>query len=171
MPSALRKSSPVVLLAPKTRRVRGHRAGSLVGRDERGWLVDYPGNPHGPLPARATLPLAEADAKRAAGCAALLVFEDERSDRPIIVGWIEPESAGPEGPAVSEARPAAPSKPLEALVDGRRVVVEAEDEIILRCGEASITLRRNGRVVVRGAYVETRSRGVNRIKGGTVQIN
>ena len=36
---------------------------------------------------------------------------------------------------------------------------------------ASITLRRNGRLVVRGAYVETRAEGVNRIKGGSVKIN
>lgn len=60
---------------------------------------------------------------------------------------------------------------VEALVDGDQVVVEGRDEIVLRCGEASITLRRNGRVVVRGTYVETRSEGVNRIRGGAVQIN
>jgi hypothetical protein len=60
---------------------------------------------------------------------------------------------------------------LDAVVDGRRVIVEGADEIVLRCGEASITLRRNGRIVVRGAYVETHAKGTNRIKGGTVQIN
>ena len=59
----------------------------------------------------------------------------------------------------------------EATLDGKRVVLEAADEIVLRCGEASITLRRNGRVVIRGTHVESRSRGVNRIKGGAVQIN
>ena len=56
-------------------------------------------------------------------------------------------------------------------VDGRRVEFEAADEIVLLCGQASITLRRNGRIVIRGTYVETRSKGVNRIKGGSVQIN
>jgi hypothetical protein len=60
---------------------------------------------------------------------------------------------------------------LDARVDGRRVEIEAADEIVLRCGQASIVLRRNGRVVIRGTYVETRSRGVNRIKGGSVEIN
>lgn len=62
-------------------------------------------------------------------------------------------------------------KPLAVVVDGKQVLIEAADEIVLRCGEATITLRRNGRVIIRGAYVETRSRGVNRIKGGSVQIN
>jgi hypothetical protein len=63
------------------------------------------------------------------------------------------------------------STELDARVDGRRVEIEAADEIVLRCGQASIVLRRNGRVVIRGTYVETRSRGVNRIKGGSVEIN
>lgn len=60
---------------------------------------------------------------------------------------------------------------LAIRVDGKRVEIEAADEIVLKCGEASITLRRNGRVVIRGTYVETRSKGTNRIKGGSVQIN
>lgn len=60
---------------------------------------------------------------------------------------------------------------LDMRVDGRRVEIEAADEIVLRCGQASIVLRRNGRVVIRGTYVETRSRGVNRVKGGSVEIN
>ena len=60
---------------------------------------------------------------------------------------------------------------LDVKVDGKRVEIEAADEIVLKCGEASITLRRNGRLVIRGTYVETRSKGTNRIKGGSVQIN
>ena len=67
--------------------------------------------------------------------------------------------------------PASEPARLEARVDGKRVVIEAQDEIVLECGKASITLRRNGRIVIRGAYVETHAEGVNRIKGGSVQIN
>ena len=68
------------------------------------------------------------------------------------------------------------SAPLAArgavvTADGKRVVIEGEEEVSLRCGEASITLRRDGRVVVRGAYVETHASGTNRIKGGSVRIN
>jgi uncharacterized protein (DUF2345 family) len=64
-----------------------------------------------------------------------------------------------------------PAPVVEADVDGKRVRVTAQDEIVLQCGSASITLRRNGRVIVRGTYVETHSDGTNRIKGGQVQIN
>ena len=60
---------------------------------------------------------------------------------------------------------------IEADVDGTRVKVTAKDELVLECGKASITLRRNGRVIVRGTYIETQSEGTNRIKGGQVQIN
>ena len=42
---------------------------------------------------------------------------------------------------------------------------------MLRCGQASFVLRRIGRVVIRGTYVETRAKGVNRIKGGSVHLN
>lgn len=71
----------------------------------------------------------------------------------------------------SEFDPLDPLDPLDMRVDGRRVEIEAADEIVLRCGQASIVMRRNGRVVIRGTYVETRSRGVNRVKGGSVEIN
>ena len=140
----------------------GQRVGRLVSwSNDEGAQVDYPGNPHGPLPARTILPL---DATRVARAIAgsrevLLAFDAERSDRPIIVGLLEPA-----GGAAAEA-------PSEALIDGKRVVLEGKDEIVLKCGAASITLRRNGRLVVRGAYVETRAEGVNRIKGGSVKIN
>jgi uncharacterized protein (DUF2345 family) len=62
-------------------------------------------------------------------------------------------------------------KNLDVMVDDKRIEIEGQDEVVLRCGKASITLRRNGRVVIRGTYVESRSSGTNRIKGGSVLIN
>ena len=65
----------------------------------------------------------------------------------------------------------APDKPVEARVDGKRVLLEGQEEVVLKCGEASITLKRDGKLILRGAYVETHAKGVNRIKGGSVKIN
>ena len=99
---------------------------------------------------------------------AVVLFEHGNRSRPIIVGFIEtlqPEAQAPH--AVPAERPTV----VEADVDGKRVRVTAQDEIVLECGPASVTLRRNGRVIIRGTYVETRSEGTNRIKGGQVQIN
>ena len=50
-------------------------------------------------------------------------------------------------------------------------MLEGTDEVTLKCGAASITLRRDGKVILRGAYVETTAKGVNRIRGGSVKIN
>jgi len=80
-------------------------------------------------------------------------------------------AAVPEEELEIEGQGADQEEELAVRVDGKRVVIEGQDEIVLRCGEASITLRRNGRIIVRGNYVETRSKGTNRIKGGSVQIN
>ena len=60
---------------------------------------------------------------------------------------------------------------FEADVDGARVRICARDEVVIACGQASITLRRNGRVVIRGTHVETRAAGTNRIRGGQVRVN
>jgi hypothetical protein len=78
------------------------------------------------------------------------------------------ESA-PKAPASAPEN--APSFVIEADVDGRRVKLTAKDEIVLECGKASITLRRNGKIVVRGTHIETHADGVNRIKGGQVRFN
>ena len=79
-----------------------------------------------------------------------------------------------EQPAAPLQQPiAAPASELviDAAADGRRVRVSAKEEIVFQCGEASITLKSDGRVIVRGTYVETHSTGTNRIKGGQVRIN
>ena len=91
----------------------------------------------------------------------LLLIDEDSPRRPIIIGFItEKVSPAPAAPHV-----------VEADVDGKRVRVEGKDEIVLECGDASITLRRNGRVIIKGTYVETHSDGTNRIKGGQVRIN
>lgn len=56
-------------------------------------------------------------------------------------------------------------------VDGKRVVIEGQEEIVLSCGESSITLTRAGKILIRGKYLLSRSSGVNRILGGSVQVN
>jgi len=158
----VKKLRPVTTLPAQARDDRqGHRIGRITGLDQRGWLVEC-GMSGGEMPARTTLALDAAAMQAAANerREVLLVLTAEPDPQPIVIGLLAPPPA-----------PASQPAPLDAVVDGQRVVVEGKDEIVLRCGAASITLRRNGRVVIRGVYVETRSRGLNRIKGGSVQIN
>jgi hypothetical protein len=118
-----------------------------------GATVDFPGNPLGrPVAARTTTPLDPS----AVGSEAVLLFENGDPARPIVVGVLRP----------AEQRPG-----VAAELDGQRVVLTADREIVLRCGEASITLTAAGKVLIRGTYVLTRSSGANRIKGAAVEIN
>jgi hypothetical protein len=122
---------------------------------ERGPLVDFSGNENGPVPARLLIAVGERAMKAAIETRqpVALVFEGGDPARPLIAGLVQ---AG----VTSEAR-----------VDGERIVLTGTQEVELRCGEASISLRKDGKLVIRGAYVESRAKGTNRIKGGSVQIN
>jgi uncharacterized protein (DUF2345 family) len=59
----------------------------------------------------------------------------------------------------------------DVRVDGKKVVLEAQEEVVLKCGDASITLNKSGKISIRGKYILNRSTGVNRILGGSVQVN
>ena len=136
-------------------------------------LVDFAGNTRGALPARTTVELDEVAA--ASGQEVVLLFDEGDPSRPLIMGLVQLSSETPVLDLVLEASEGeragdeAPSR--EVQVDGRRVVLEGEDEVVLRCGRASITLRRNGKIVIRGTYLVSRAEGTNRIRGGSVQIN
>ena len=51
------------------------------------------------------------------------------------------------------------------------VTLEASESLTLKCGEASIDLRADGKVMVRGEDVLLRAKGTQRIRAGTVSIN
>ncbi|RKH15026.1 hypothetical protein D7X74_19125 [Corallococcus sp. CA047B] len=153
--------------------ILGSRGGHLSGLDASGSpLVDFPGNTAGPVRARLAVAL-DAQALQAAVALqqkVVLLFENGDPGLPFIMGLIQEPSATPLLDALLEA-PEPPRAPTEAHVDGKRVVIEGQDEIVLKCGEASITLRRNGKVIVKGTYLESRATGTHRIKGGSVEIN
>lgn len=150
--------------------------GAIAGVNADGALVvEFPGADQGPTPARLAVALTAERIQTAIASRqpVVLVFENGDRAQPIIVGLIE---VLPQPTTITAATRATndtsiESPILEADVDGKRVRVTAKDEIVLQCGAASVTLRRNGRVVIRGTYVETHSDGTNRIKGGQVQIN
>ena len=99
----------------------------------------------------------------------VVVFENGDLVHPIIVGFIAAPTPLMQPEPLAQVDEA--SQIIEADVDGKRVRIVAKDEIVFECGAASITLRRNGRVIIRGTHVESYSDGTNRIKGGQVRIN
>ncbi len=70
----------------------------------------------------------------------------------------------------AKARDAAPGD-LVVQVDGETLNVSAQKEILLSCGKSSLLLRHDGRVVLSGTYVVSKSRGPNKIKGATIALN
>lgn len=129
--------------------------GLFLGLNDAGEpLVDYPGNPTGrAIVARAAAPLRTDDCGRDVA----LVFENGEPSRPIVLGLIQV--------------PADPRTVVAVNRDHERLVLRAEREIVLECGDASITLTRAGKVIIRGKYVLSKSTGVNMIKGGVVHVN
>jgi hypothetical protein len=146
---------------PEPTRIDGAIIGRLVGFADNGAtsLVTYCEQPSGAaLPARATLDLHAAHIGRDV----VLMFEAGDPYRPIVIGCIHDTAA--------QIRSDSPEQ-LRIDADGHRLIVSANEQIVLRCGKASITLTKEGKVIIQGAYVSNQSSGVLRLKGGSVQIN
>jgi Domain of unknown function (DUF6484) len=129
-----------------------------IADDGKSPLVIYPGQPGtAALRARAVLDLYGAHI----GQSVVLQFEGGDPALPIVMGVLRQVD----------------SQPLEAPgnvqldADGARMVVSAKEQMVLQCGKASITLTKAGKVLIQGSYVSSRSTGVNRVKGGSVQLN
>lgn len=100
------------------------------------------------------------------GLRVIVGFEDGHETKPILLGLLDSPPSTEKEPAepLTEADPARDTKP-------KVLRIESEQELILECGKAKIALRADGRVVILGGYVLSRSTGVNKIKGGSVAIN
>lgn len=61
--------------------------------------------------------------------------------------------------------------PKEVLVDQQRVTIEGQKEIELRCGKASIVMKANGKIIIKGTHLISRSAGPNKIKGASISLN
>jgi len=142
------------------RKIEGVAIGVLLGITDAGQpLVAFPGNPNETaIQARSTALLHSEDI----GCEVALLFEGGNPQLPLIIGKIQHPDIE-KNPQLND--------PATAELDGESIVLSARQNITLKCGKASITLTKAGKVILRGTYLLSRSSGVNRIKGGSVQIN
>jgi len=142
-------------------KIDGVVIGELLALTDEGLtaLVRYPGQAgSAALRARSSVDLQGPHI----GSSVVLLFERGDRERPLVVGVLRGSAGWPlvEQPAQ-----------VEVDADGNRMIVNARQQLVLRCGKASITLTRAGKVLIEGSYVLSRSTGVNRIKGGSVQLN
>lgn len=151
--------------------------GEITGIDSQGQpLVTYPNNPTAhPQTALTTIGITAAHNGRKV--ALLFAKGDPRS--PVIMGLIhnplqELIVAYATREKIQVETEASDEKPLKVddlTVDGRRIVLEGREEVIIKCGEASITLTKAGKILIQGNFVLSRSSGVNRVMGNSVQVN
>jgi len=121
-------------------------------------LVLYPGQPgSSALRARSVLDLHG----NHIGQSVVLSFENGDTALPVVMGVVQ---------NIDSQALDAPGQ-VHVDVDGARMIVSAKEQLVLKCGKASITLTKTGKVLIEGSYVSSRSSGVNRLKGGSVQLN
>lgn len=135
--------------------------GRLVALAEGGAraLVAYPDQPGAAaLSARTTVDLLS----HQIGLDVLLTFDGGDRAKPIVIGVLRGQHA--ELPA---------QLPPTVLVesDGQRVMLTARDELVLRCGRSSITMGADGRMTLKADVIVSEAAEVNRVRGGSVQLN
>jgi hypothetical protein len=145
-----------IALAPLPSVVVGELVAITEG--EASPLVTFPGQPGpGAIRARSTLDLGGEHIGRSV----LLSFENGDAALPIVTGVLRQPT---------DLRREAPQQ-VHVEADGTRLVVQAQEKLVLRCGDASITLTQAGKVLIQGKFISSRATGLNRITGGSVQLN
>lgn len=155
--------------------------GTLVEIDKQGQpLIDFSENPTAhPLVAMTTLGMTA----KHVGRQVALLFANGNLHKPVIMGMIhsplldmlenfdQTQTITDRNETKNVIELESDAQVDDVLIDGKRMVFEAKEEIVFKCGEASITLTKAGKVLIRGKYLLNRSSGVNRIMGGSVQVN
>ena len=106
-----------------------------------------------PLRARPIAIVTAADVGREA----VVTFELGHVDKPIVLGILGASPFEEDAGSVTVKR--------------ERLLLEGRDQVVIRCGSASITLTESGKILIKGDYISTRAIGTHRIRGGSVQIN
>lgn len=85
---------------------------------------------------------------------------------PVVV--LLPQDLETRGCVLGKVRRVDPSGAVEAP---ESLTLEARRELTLRVGEGSVTLRADGRVLIKGEAITSTARKLNRIRGGAVSLN
>lgn len=155
MPKAHRRSVIVDLPLPRSRHAPPLLQATDIVRvascDARGVVLDLSPLGLGPTSARS---LVDPRGLLAGDEVAISFVRGDRA-RPLVLGRVH--------------APGAPAR--DVRINGKRVAIEAEVELELRCASATIVIRRDGRVTVDGERIVSQARGSNRVRGGSVELN
>ena len=106
------------------------------------------------------------EAEQLLGREVLVIFENEDPDLPIVVDLMHDPSG------LSQALSSSPEQDAtEVEMNGKTVVLKADERLELRVGKSSIVIDANGKITTRSKHLLNRASGPIRIKGGHVDIN
>jgi hypothetical protein len=170
MSATMKKGADIEIFPQKTDRadrLDGMPAATLTGRitavSRDDIMIDFPGSPHA-LAAKTIIDIQGDDIGRNV----LLSFENGDRRRPVILGLIRNKAGRAEPPGTLDLE----KEPIAKIqVDGERLLISAEKEVVIQCGQASLIMTRDGKVVIKGTKIVSRSKGINKIKGAAVSIN
>ncbi len=145
--------------------VTGVRIGRIAAIQKDGLpTVDFNDNPLGPLPARSIVCISHWHL----GSQVLLNFENDDLSCPIIVGILQQRPVDRD----HDDAPELDRKEVrDVLIDGEKLLLNAKNEIEIRCGKSALILKADGKVIIKGEQIVSRARKVNKIKGASVKIN
>jgi len=89
-----------------------------------------------------------------------------------VLVWAGIEHAG-RGVVLGRILPSSTARVREAKKQDTpdELVLEAKHSLTLRVGDGSITIREDGKILIKGKDLVSHAKRLNRIKGGAVQIN
>jgi hypothetical protein len=146
-------------------RARPHTAevvcGVIARVDASGTVwVDYPDNPL--RAALVAICTTHVDAAQV-GLGVALMFVQNDPAHPVLIGLLRQGLTG------TSSHP--PGQGREARATAGRTQIDADTSLTLRCGEASLTLNRDGRVIIRGSHIAHYAQGTVRLRGAIVELN
>ena len=144
--------------------------GTLVAVDSNNQpLVDYDDNPAN-TPIRATslilLPINQ-KASLEFPLKVLITLIDEKSP-PIIVGIVHEQ---PFSHVIEQDTTRMGTENNCHEISADFIHVQGNEEIQFNCGKSSLSLKKDGQVIIKGENITNRARGNNKIKGASVKIN
>jgi len=142
--------------------VDGLMLGTLCHLDETGLAQVQPDNiQEGPLAAISMIAIKPEDVGTARF---VLGFQDGNPRKPIILGRVWTPSV--EASVAAEGTPVNADSPVR-----KKLVVHADEELELRCGQAVILLQADGRIELRGRTITSHADVLYRVRSGIVQMN
>lgn len=93
-------------------------------------------------------------------------FSLEAGDSVLVLG---PSDAEVRGVVLGLVTPYVPMSAKPGLA--QKLELEAVESVSMKCGESSIEMRKDGKVLIKGKDIVSHAKRVQRIKGGSVAIN